>query len=98
MRLETWMESREQPGTLPNVAKRAFEKGSTPKQIERGLQGFLVMEALRANGWNITRAANSLSVSRMKIVRTLRAMEITAADVRRLATQMKGRTDAGTAA
>ena len=98
MRIESWMESREQAGTLPNVAKRAFEKGSTPKQIERGLQGFLVMEALRANDWNITRAANALSVSRMKIVRTLRSMEITAGDVRRITAQMKGRTDAGTAA
>ena len=97
MRIEAWIESRDEAGTLANVARRVIEKDATYKSVERTLQHLFVLEALFRNDWNLTRTAKAIGVSTMTIRRALRAMGIKPADIPRIAQRM-GRADAGTAA
>ncbi|KAA6459606.1 hypothetical protein DYQ86_15925 [Acidobacteria bacterium AB60] len=83
--VEAWIRERENPGTLANAARVAFENGITCERAEEVLRSLYAFEALVRNGGNQCRTAEQLGVHRNSIGRLVKVMRVRMADVRKIA-------------
>jgi DNA-binding NtrC family response regulator len=98
MRIDAWMENREQPGTLAHTARRILENDKAYRDAEKTLRSMYVLEALIKSRGNQRQAARDIGVSWQTVRRILRSMKITGADIRKLSEHLRERSDAGNAA
>lgn len=93
MRIKDWMQNRETPGTLADVARRVLEKDAKYREVERTLQSMYVLEALMKHGGHQQKAAKAIGITRHTMRLKMRAIGITGAEVRAIVKRMQGRPD-----
>lgn len=88
MQIKNWIERRKVPGTLADVARRVLDADEKYRDVEKTLLSMYVLEALIRHG-DQRRAAEAIGVSCGTVKRVLRAMKLSAVDVRRVARQLR---------
>ncbi len=94
MQIKSWIQSRQTPGTLADVARRALENDRSYRDVERTLQSMYVLEALIRHDGDQQKAAEAIGVHRMTVNRVIRGMNLTAVDIRKVVRRMQGDSDA----
>jgi DNA-binding NtrC family response regulator len=90
MRLKDWMESRQKPGTIADVARRALASKANYSAVEKTFKKMYVLEALVQNGGSQQKTAVAIGVHPQTVNRVVRSLMLTAEDVQRLAERLRG--------
>lgn len=89
MNIDEWMRDRRIRGTLADTARRVLASDMSYQQAEERLRQLYVLEALIAHSGSHEATANALEVHRHTIGRTIKALGLTADDVRKIASRIK---------
>lgn len=89
MQIGTWIKDRATPGKLADVARRILENDSKYRDVAKTLQSMYILEALIKYGGNQQQAAKAIGVSGQKVNRVVRALKLTATDVKRIAMHVR---------
>jgi transcriptional regulator with GAF, ATPase, and Fis domain len=91
MRLEEWIESRQTPGTVADLARRLLADGTFGYAIlERDFRESLILEALVLNKGNQEAAARAIGVHPQTVSRVMDTFEVSVRRIRRLAQSLRG--------
>jgi hypothetical protein len=97
MRIDEWMQSRAEPGSIANAARRMIKRDVKYREFERLARGIYFLEATFRNGCDLGKAAQATGVSAMTVRRALRSIGIPSSEIADIAKFMEGSSNAGTA-
>ena len=90
MRLKEWIESRQKPGTIADVARRLVDSSSNYGDVEKAFRTLFILEALVRHGGEPQPTAAAIGVHPMTVKRVVWSLGISEKDVQRLAERLRG--------